>query len=512
MPQIDMSARVSRNIASSYIAQLTSLIAAILLVPAFTHLLGQYVYGEWLIIYTIISSVYLTISGFDQTIANRIAEAAAANDQPRIVSTISTMVLLYAGLACLLTIAFSVLSPELCRLFVSHRTTDLAFAMRVLAILLALALPFRVHLMLLRGLERVYEEQRIAIAINLCRVVAIFAALFSGLRLIAVAAVYGLTTLGAGLIAYLRARRLSGAARPRLAMASVQTVVSLVKPSLAFALLQVVGTIAFGVDNLVIAYALGPEYVTKYAVAFNLIMVATNAYATLAASLLPTITRLYARNDTAAIRGVLSTLIRLAVLYSAAVGVLLCISGRYFVTWWAGAETYPGDCVFRLMIVLLITQVVILPPWMLLVATTQHYGTAAIHSVESLLNLALSLWWVHVWGLAGVIGATLVARIATTGWFMPLKAMWIMKVHFSNMRFALKGLALIPIGGGVIALGILGVAARESRFLTVPVPIAAISVVSILSVSLIYAMFSSTERKAAIDLAFGLLQEDSNNH
>jgi hypothetical protein len=55
-------------------------------------------------------------------------------------------------------------------------------------------------------------------------------------------------------------------------------------------------------------------------------------------------------------------------------------------------------------------------------ATTRHYGYAACALIEGALNLGLSLWWVHVFGLAGVIAATVVARLATNGWYMIVAA------------------------------------------------------------------------------------------
>jgi hypothetical protein len=56
-------------------------------------------------------------------------------------------------------------------------------------------------------------------------------------------------------------------------------------------------------------------------------------------------------------------------------------------------------------------------------ATTRHYGYALLAVFEGGLNLALSLWWVRHWELAGVIGATIAARLATNGWYMPVAAL-----------------------------------------------------------------------------------------
>jgi O-antigen/teichoic acid export membrane protein len=325
--QLDRT-RVGKNIASSYLNQASALIATIVLVLVFTRLLGQQVYGEWLIILAIVSNVYLIISGFDQTIANRIAEAEAGGDRAQIGTTVSTILLFYAVIACVLILAFDLLVPALCRLFVSGDVASAARPMLTFATLLALALPFRAHLMLLRGLERVYEEQRIAIGTNVCRIVLIPATLLLGLKLLCVSVVYGLTTLCGGLAACWRACRISNAARFRVASVSAPTLGAVVKPSVAFALLQAAGTIGFGIDSLVIGYALGPEQVTRYSVPFSMMMVGTRAFSTLTMALLPTMTASYALGDNAGVRHALGVLLRISVLYAGAISILLWISGR----------------------------------------------------------------------------------------------------------------------------------------------------------------------------------------
>ncbi len=49
------------------------------------------------------------------------------------------------------------------------------------------------------------------------------------------------------------------------------------------------------------------------------------------------------------------------------------------------------------------------------------------------LNILFSLWWVHLWGIAGVLAATIVSRLVTTWWFDP----WM--VHRYALRTSVKG-------------------------------------------------------------------------
>jgi O-antigen/teichoic acid export membrane protein len=172
--------------------------------------------------------------------------------------------------------------------------------------------------------------------------------------------------------------------------------------------------------------------------------------------------------------------------------------------WWVGKGIYPGDRTFTLMILLLVIQIVVEPSWMLLIATTRHYGAAAVHTLESFLNLALSLWWVRTWGLSGVIAATVVARIMTSGWYIPAIAMRIMDAHLSSIRFTISAPVLISAGSLGIALSL--AALRSSVFSFVPVPVAAGLASIVFAVAFAYGVFTRDERRAAMDVAFAVLQ------
>lgn len=62
------------------------------------------------------------------------------------------------------------------------------------------------------------------------------------------------------------------------------------------------------------------------------------------------------------------------------------------------------------------------------------------------LNIILSLWWVHFWGISGVLAATIVSRLLTTWWFDP----WM--VHHYALQTGVRGYFLQT--GLVMALAI----------------------------------------------------------
>ncbi len=454
-----MRKQIVRNIAYSYGNRLLAFVAVIALVPLCTRFLGERVYGEWLVIASIMNYLALAGMGMDQVLANRIAELRTAGGNSEIGKLVSTAFFAYGVVALALAAGFVAFSGQLCAIFLHDHTPVLALA--VAGSLCALSIPLNANVMMLRGYNRVDQDQSLALGATFARTVAFAGALLVGFKLIALAIVQGSTALGRGIGAFVRSRRISLAALPRLREFSFEALRALLAPSLGFLVLQIAGVIGFGIDNLVIGYALGPEAVTRYAVPFSLLMAAGALVSTATTALLPTITGIYTEGRKEHLATGLTVALRLAMVYGGVGAIIFWVAGPWLLRIWAGPGIFPGATVFALQIGLFVVQVFVEPPFELLVATTRHYGTAGMHVLESLLNLVLSLWWVRHFGLAGVIAGTIVARLVTTAWYIPLAALQTLDLSpvkairevwpgaaLTFLAFA-GAVALWPAGGGL---------------------------------------------------------------
>ncbi|MCL1854274.1 MAG: hypothetical protein FWF86_00950 [Clostridia bacterium] len=82
------------------------------------------------------------------------------------------------------------------------------------------------------------------------------------------------------------------------------------------------------------------------------------------------------------------------------------------------------------------------------------------------LNIAFSLWWVHSWGIEGVLLATIVSRLLTTWWFDP----WM--VHRYALGTGVKGYVEQTAAVLAIALGCgMGLTSLQSLLFPSPTPI-----------------------------------------
>jgi len=415
--------RVRRNVFYSYVNSASQLVAIALLIPLFTRCLGREVYGELLVIVTISSGLLLGTLGLDQAFVNRIAEARVEGDDARVEAMVSTVFFTYLSVAGILLLALLSFSGWTARHFVSRTDPDAAMALFALGSLTALSLPLRTYAMLLRGIEAVHEERKLAAITIIGGAAVTVLALWMGYRLVAVATIQGIATIGAGVLAWSRVRVLCPGLRPRIASASTGLLRWLLIPSLWFAVMQASASIGFGTDNLVIGWVLGPGSVARYAIPYMIIVRGgAGIFATLASALLPTITATYARRQNVLLRSWLSLMMRFALLYAGIGAVFFWIAGPWIIRLWAGLGIFPDSTTFSLMIVLFVTQILIFPAFTILIATTRHYKPALVHVIEAFLNLSLSIWWAHHFGLPGVIAGTVVARLLTSAWYLPYAA------------------------------------------------------------------------------------------
>jgi O-antigen/teichoic acid export membrane protein len=444
---------IRKSLAWSYANWGMSILTPLVMVPLYVRFLGPQQYGAWIVIMSVSSYLSLAELGSWQAIGNRIVEANVRGNRAEVASLVSTGFLAYSAVMALALAVLFAAMPLVWGKLASQAGAATFVAFAVFIALSAAAFPFKAHLMMLRSLQRVDLEQRIGVAFNLGRSVVIAIALVLGGRLLAVAGVHGAATVLAGLTAYFIASRLDDGGRISGRLFRFPLLRQLVKPSFAFLGLRIASTLAFGTDNLVIGYALGGAAVTSYAVPFRLTMVASGVFAAGLSALWPTITGYYAHRGYDALRKGFTLAVRAGLLFAGSAAILLWLAGPAFLRFWAGPGVFPGGATFALQIALMVVQLILTPADAVLMATTRHYGYAAVAVAEGLLNLVLSLWWVHYWGLAGVIAGTVAARIATNGWYLPFAAARTLELPIGDLlRTVAPAAALTAAALAAIAL------------------------------------------------------------
>jgi O-antigen/teichoic acid export membrane protein len=140
---------------------------------------------------------------------------------------------------------------------------------------------------------------------------------------------------------------------------------------------------------------------------------------------------------------------RLGIFYAAAGAAILWLIGPAFIRLWAGPGVLPDRATYALQVAFFALTVWVSPAATVLWATTRHYRWAAITMFEGVLNLVLSLWAVRHFGLAGVIGGTIVASVLTNFWYIPASAASML--HIAPRRAAAEILPGLAVAAAAIA-------------------------------------------------------------
>jgi O-antigen/teichoic acid export membrane protein len=438
-----MRRQIFSNLFFSYANWATSILTPVLLVPLFVRLLGHELYGQWLVILSLISYLGLANLGMSRTFANEFAIAAAREDSTEVEALISTGFIGYAGVAAAMLIVLVVMTRQIATHFLAHASGATIAALLIAASCTALSFPFGLHAMLLRGFKRVDQEQGIGVVSNLARVIAIAFALLAGLKILAVAIVQGVMQILTGIASYLLAVRMSPRARPRLSMFSLRLMRRLLIPSAGFFAIQVAQTINIGLDNLVIAAYRSPAEITQYSVAIRLVFLNAGLFGVMLDTLAPYVTADFTLQRSERLQTGFVVFLKLALMFGVSASVGLWLLGPGIIRIWGGPGVFPGKLTFGLQIAFFMTSILGNPAYIVLTATMKHYGLTAVAIVECIINLALSIWLVQRWGIAGVIAGSVFAHLLTNAWYMQYGAIQVLDIPFLRIANEIGPAALL---------------------------------------------------------------------
>ena len=162
-------------------------------------------------------------------------------------------------------------------------------------------------------------------------------------------------------------------------------------------------------DNLVIAHYLGAAQVTPYSITFHMFAIATLLQTLAYPSLWPAYTHAYAQKDYAWIRRTFRTNFRISFVAAIVIVGFLIAFGIPIIRFWAGEAAVPPFSVLIWMGVWNLMLSHLYTASCFLNATGHLNGMTVYGTVTAVLNLILSIIFVKIYGIAGVIAGTVIA-------------------------------------------------------------------------------------------------------
>jgi len=415
----DERARRSRGILHGTVSAIgksgLAFIVAIVSVPLTVRYLGGERYGVWVTISSFLAFLSFTDFGLANSLTNALGKAQAADARDAGRRYVSTAFIVLSLIALFTLVAGSLLAPRLATFLFPNIQSSLARDEIVPAILISLSIfALNFPLLITNRVLAAHQENALAnlwnMAGSLANLVAILAVIsFRG----------GLPWLvlgcsGLGLLTnvtsalWLFGFRKSWL-RPRFSDIDLSFAKNLLSDGWKFFLIGVGWMINSQTDNLVIAHFLGANQVTPYSVTFRLFAIATMLQTLAYPSLWPAYTNAFARKDFAWIRRTFRSSFMFSFFVTLAILAVLVIFGRDIIRLWAGPSAVPS---FSVIVWMALWNLMLSNLYMascLLNATGHLRGMTIYGSVTAVLNLLLSIWFVRIYGVAGVIAGTVIA-------------------------------------------------------------------------------------------------------
>jgi O-antigen/teichoic acid export membrane protein len=383
------------------------------LVPLTIDYLGIEQFGVWMVILSVMIWVTFFDIGLGHGLRNKLAEALAANDIGLARKYVSTACLAISFIAFtfFVILAFAVPFAPWDKIFNTTAVSNPELAKVVFVIGTFVLLNF--VLLLSNQVFFAYQKASFAalqpVLLNFFVLVAVLVLTHHAPgNLFYLALFYGLSmTLSSFLLLSYFVKKHSEV-MPSVKYIDLSKIKELTSLGVKFFIIQIASLVIFTTDNMIITQVLGPEYVTPYAVVFNLFSIITIGHTILVTPLWSAYTDAYSKGDIRWIRSVLKKL-NLLMIPVVIVVLLLVLFARDIISIWVGPEIEVSNLLVKFMGVFVVVSV-----W----SNIYAYFVNGIGKVKpqlfssivaALINIPLSVYFAEFLGMgpSGVILGTI---------------------------------------------------------------------------------------------------------
>jgi O-antigen/teichoic acid export membrane protein len=419
-----MFKRLCKGIGANFLGQIINLASRILLVPLFLLAWGADIYGEWLLLSSMVAYLALTDMGGAVYIGNRMTQAFARRDQELFRK------ILHTGLALFLAIPLVVLIIFITVIFffnpaaffhitqTSHRTIMLVLTL--LAFQFVISLPQGILLRVYFAVEMLPRGVMLLNLMQLLSLILVAGGLWLrwGMALIAL-----LQIIPYGLIAVTALYDLNRKF-PQFQILSLKEVdfsfgLSFIKPSLHFFLIQI--SQAFSVQGiiLVVGMVLGPFQVVLFSTLRTLVNLIRSCFEQVSHAAWPEMTRLDAQQDIDKFLTLFRVILRSILIASILFITIFHFFGGYIYHFWL-RKTVPFEQPVMDLFLIYMGQFIF---WLTcshpLLATNRHQTLAKMLFISSILTIALAYLGGRHLGLPGIVLGMIVGDVLLPFWFVP---------------------------------------------------------------------------------------------
>ena len=439
-----------RSIFSNYIGMLVSGILAFLLTPILVRSLGDFHYGMWILVASVLDYYGLLDIGIRITLQRYVARCHGGDQRDNLNRTLVTAMaisIVIAGVIGVLTVAFSGILPGLFHITSADRIL-FAQVLLLLGFSVAITFPARVLGAYLCGLQRFDIYNLAGAASSIVRAVLLVMVVRAGRGIKGCAAV----ELGVAVLSLLMHWIMVRWIDPQISFDMRQARWSEFRELISFSFYVFISQIAdvfrLRLDSLVIARWLNVPLVTPFNVAARLVDYFRYVTAGIRGPLMTELSSLEAQGRQQELNDLFLRTTRVTALTSLFLGTFLCLDGKALLALWVGKHyVLSSYATLAALAIGRVAATVQAPSVMLLLAKGKNRPLAFWSLAEGLINLALSIYWAGKYGILGVALGTAVPMLAFKLFLLPWYTLYVSKISAREYVKAAIGRPLLALLG-----------------------------------------------------------------
>jgi len=343
----DRNRRAALSGVTAAAARVVQMGASLLTVPIALRYLGNERFGLWMTISSLLAVAGFADFGLGNGLLNAVAKAHGKDDIEGIKSALSSAFAALSAVSGVLLVLFFtayrfVPWADFFRVTSEAARLDAGPTLIVFTVCFALNLPAGVVQRTQMGLQEAFLTNVWQLAGSVLGL----AGLVLGIWLRAGLPTLILAVAGAPLAAsalnglyFFGVRRPD--LRPRLNLVSIKTIRQIMSIGVLFFALQVVVSVAYSADGVVVARAVGAVNVPEYVIPQRMFSLITMMIAMFVTPLWPAYAEAISRGDTVWVRRTLYRSMSLVLVVSGATAAVLLLASRGLIHWWAGPTIDP---------------------------------------------------------------------------------------------------------------------------------------------------------------------------
>ncbi|GJL49246.1 lipopolysaccharide biosynthesis protein [Candidatus Nitrospira salsa] len=416
--------RLVKGFGANAIGQVLNVASKILLVPLFLTAWGANIYGEWLVLSSLVAYLSLTELGGQVYIVNRLTQAYASQDFELFRKSLHSGLALFLYLpAAALLLLIIVLGLYPIEHTIGITETSHAMTVMIASLLGAqflIALPQGLLLGIYRAIGLLPRGVMFGNLIILTHMVFTSGGLLFGANMLGIAALqilpYGIVV---GMVIVDLKKQLPDIATLSLQHSSYSVMRTFLRPSLHFFSIQVSQLLSIQGTILVAGALLGSVQVVVFSALRTIANAIKQLLGLLSHTAWPEFTRLDMEGDYEKLHELFRFLLRSSLFGAFVFFIIFHFLGEEIFQLWLG-ETLTYNQNAMDLILLYVMQLVL---WTacshVLMAVNQHEGLARTLALSSLFTVSLSYTGAQYFGLIGMISGMILADALLPLWFVP---------------------------------------------------------------------------------------------